>query len=399
MYMKFFDIFFSAEFKPGTLKNNLKSLSSLCDIISHYTFDIKYMDKVSNIIAALLSRTDSIYIMCENLDKLIKKIKQKISIKIIKPYIETICLWTKEEIKRKDKSGILLNTMQNFLELIIKSIDYSSKDETEFLNKVLTSYAFSQESSNVIIPKEDNIISFFKELIIKSDNINSNIIASFGKMILANIPISKENSNFILSLSNKKLNIFVSRQIIASIAYQMKMQQLYHIKPQNVENLLMGLKNIHNKNSDILLPFIAQLIDYKTAKKSIDNSTLFFSYGQNQSINEYIKMPFDVFQLPKTGDWTPLFEEIIIEIICKALVSEKYHISELAVNILSSVSLSNENITKKIAPFIANLINNYNNKTCSAVFIQFISDFILEPANNKYLDIKNNFISMLEKEA
>jgi hypothetical protein len=62
-------------------------------------------------------------------------------------------------------------------------------------------------------------------------------------------------------------------------------------------------------------------------------------------------MPFDVFQLPKTGDWTPLFEEIIIEIICKALVSEKYHISELAVNILSSVSLSNENITKKNSSF------------------------------------------------
>ena len=399
MYMKFFDIFFSAEFNPETLKNNLKSLSSLCDIISHYTFDIKYMNKVSNIIAALLSRTDSIYIMCENLDKLIKKIKQKISIKIIKPYIETICLWTKEEIKRKDKSGILLNTMQNFLELIIRSIDYSSKEETEFLNKVLSSYAFSQESANIIIPKEDNIISFFKELIIKIDNINSNIIASFGKMLLEYIPISKENSNFILSLSNKKLNIFVSRQIIASIAYQMKMQQLYHIKPQNVENLLIALKNIHNKNSDILLPFIAQLIDYKTAKKSIDNSTLFFSYGQNQSINEYIKMPFDVFQLPRTEDWTQVFEEIIIEIICKALVSEKYHISELSVNILSSVSLSNENITKKIAPFIANLINNYNNKTCSDVFIQFISDFILEPANNKYLDIKNNFISMLEKEA
>ena len=108
-------------------------------------------------------------------------------------------------------------------------------------------------------------------------------------------------------------------------------------------------------------------------------------------------MPFDVFQLPRIEDWTQVFEEIIIEIICKALVSEKYHISELAVNILSSVSLSNENITKKIAPFIANLINNYNNKTCSDVFIQFISDFILEPANNKYLDIKDNFISKFEK--
>ena len=107
-------------------------------------------------------------------------------------------------------------------------------------------------------------------------------------------------------------------------------------------------------------------------------------------------MPFDTLQLPKTGDWTNIFEEIIIDIICKALISEKFHISELAVNILSSVSLSNENITKKISPFIANIINNYNNKNCSEVFIQFISDFILEPANDKYPDIKSSFISMFK---
>ena len=91
--------------------------------------------------------------------------------------------------------------------------------------------------------------------------------------------ISKENSDFILSLSKKNLNIFVSRQIITSIAYQMKMQQLYHIKAQNVENLLLSLKNIYEKNSDILIPFIALLIDKKTAEKSFNNSTLFYSYG------------------------------------------------------------------------------------------------------------------------
>ena len=396
IYQKFYDIFFSAEFNPDLLKKNIKSLSSLCEIISNYTFSTKYMDKISNVFAAVLSRTDSIYLLCENINKLIKKIKQKINIKIIKPYIETICSWTKGEIERKDKSGILLDTMQNFLKLIFISIDYSSKEETDFLNIILSSYAFSKESANVIIPNEPRIFSFLKEQIIKKNNINNNIIASFTKMLLANIPISKEDSSFILSLSKKKFNIFVSRQIIASIAYQMKMQQLYHIKPENIENLLTSLKNIHDKNSDILLPFIAQLIDYKTAKKTLDNSTLFFSYGQNQSINEYIKMPFGVFQLPKTGDWTNIFEEIIIDIICKALISEKFHISELAVNILSSVSLSNENITKKIAPFIANIINNYNNKNCSAVFIQFISDFILEPANNKYLDIKSSFVSMFK---
>ena len=344
-------------------------------------------------------RTDSINAMCENLDEIQSIMKQKINIKIVKPYIEKICSWTKEEIEHKDKTGKLLNTMQNLLELIFNSIDYSSKEDTDFLIKVLSSYVFSQESSEIQIPKKDEIYTFLKEEIIKSNNINSNIIASFSKILLAEIPISKENSEFILSLSKKNLNIFISRTLIASIAFQMKMQQLYHIKISNAENLLQSMKNIHDKNSDILLPFIAQLIDYKTAKHSLDNSTLFFSYGQNQSINEYIKMPFDVFQLPRNGDWAPIFEEIIIEIICKALLSEKYHISELAVNILSSVSLSNENITKKIAPFISNTINNYNNKTCSKVFIQFISDFVFEPNNNNYPDIKKSFISMFKNVA
>ena len=284
------------------------------------------------------------------------------------PYIETICTWTKEEIERKDKSGILLDTMQNFLKIILWSIDYSSNQEKEFLTKILSSYAFSKESANIRIPNNDKIIEFLKELIIDKNNINNNIIASLCKKLLNKVPISKEDSEFILSLSKKNINIFVSRQIIASIAYQMKMQQIYRMKVQNIDNLFNSLKNIHDKNSDILMPFISQLIDYDTAKKCFNNSTLFFGYGQNTSINEFITMQFDVLQFPRMGDWAKIFEEIIIEIICKALVSEKAHISEMAVNILSSVSLSNENITTKIAPFITDLINNYNNKTSSDVF-------------------------------
>ena len=101
----------------------------------------------------------------------------------------------------------------------------------------------------------------------------------------------------------------------------MKMQQLYKIKPQNVDNLFNSLKNIHDKNSDILLPFISQLIDFNTTKKSFDNSTLFFSYGQNMSVKDFIQMTFDILEFPRTGDWSHVFEEIIIEIICKALVS------------------------------------------------------------------------------
>ena len=397
MNHKFFDIFFSSEFNPELLKQNSNSLSSLCDIISKYNFDTKYMDKVSNVIASILMRTDSIDFMCENLKKIIENIKDKINIKIVKPYIEEICQWTKEEIDKKDKSGILLNTMKDLLELILISVDYSSQEKKEFLSNIFTSFAFSKETADIAIPENDKAITFLKELIIEKNNINSNITASLGKKLLNKIPITKEDSNFILSLSKKNINnIFISRQIIASIAYQMKMQQLYRIKAKNVDNLFNSLKNIHDKNSDILLPFISQLIDYNTAKKSFDNSTLFFSYGQNKSVKDFIQMTFDTLQFPRTEDWSQVFEEIIIEIICKALVSEKAHISELAVNILSSVSLSNEKIKKKIAPFIADLINNYNNKISSDVFIHFITDFILEPANIKYIDIKNNFISLLK---
>ena len=396
MFQKFFEIFFSAEFNAEIIQKNNDSLSSLSDIISIYPFDAKYLDKVSNILAANLMKTDNINIMCKNLGKIIKNIYDKINIKIVKPYIGTICTWTKEEIERKDKSGILLDTMQNFLKIILWSIDYSSNQEKEFLTKILSSYAFSKESANIRIPNDNKIIEFLKELIIEKNNINNNIIASLCKKLLNKVPISKEDSEFILSLSKKNINIFVSRQIIASIAYQMKMQQIYRMKVQNIDNLFNSLKNIYYKNSDILMPFISQLIDYDTAKKCFNNSTLFFGYGQNTSINEFITMPFDVLQFQRTGDWAQIFEEIIIEIICKALVSEKAHISEMAVNILSSVSLSNENITTKIAPFITDLINNYNNKTSSDVFIQFITDFILEPANIKYSDIKNSFISMLK---
>ena len=404
MYKKFFDIFFSSEFDPNSISKNKKSLSSLCQIISKYTVEEKYINKVSNIIAAVLMQENSINYMCENLKILMNKIQPKINIKIIKPYIEKICSWTKEEIERKDKSSVLLKTMIKLLELIFSSINYSSKEETDFLIKIISSYAFSKETAdiNLCINKmnKEIIFSFLKKEILSNDNINNNIIASLSKKILGEIPISKENSEFILNLSKKKLNsIFVSRQIIASITYQMKMQQLLRLKAQNVDNLFTSMKNIHDKNSDILLPFIAQLIDYKTAKKSLDNSTLFFNMGQNVSINEYIIMPFDVFQLPRGGEWAPVFEKIIIQIICHSLFSEKSHIQELAVNILSSLSLSYENITQKIAPFISNVINNYNNKNCSTVFIQFISDFVFEPNNNIYEDIKKSFISMFKNVA
>ena len=127
MYAKFYAVFFSAEFSPEIISKNLKSLCSICEIISTHSLDSKHMDNVSNVIAALLMRTDAVNIICENLDKIIKVIKNRINISIIRPHVEAICSWTKEEIESKDKSGVLLKTMHNFLGLILMSIDCSSQ--------------------------------------------------------------------------------------------------------------------------------------------------------------------------------------------------------------------------------------------------------------------------------
>jgi len=397
-YNKFFDILFSTEYNPNTLKENIDSLSSLCEIISHYNyqFDDKYIDKVSSVIAAILMRADSLDLMCENLKKLIdNKNLKKINIKAIIPQIKEIYSWTKDIIERKDKSGILLKTMEKFIEIILNSIDYSSKEETDFLVGVLSSYIFSKETADIVIPKSKIASDFLKEKILSVEDINNNIIASFSKLLLSNVPISKEDASFILSLSEKKLDIFVSRQLIASIAYQMKCQQLYHFKGQNIDILYEALKNVYNKNSDLLIPFISQLIDYETAQLAISNSTLFFN--SNISINNFCKIPFGKLQFPRTGEWESIFEKIIIDMICTSLTSDKAHISELVVTILSSVSLSNDNITDKIAPFIKNILNNYNNKNFQSTLIKFATDFILESTNSKYKDIIESFIDFLRR--
>ena len=397
-YSKFFDILFSTEYNPNTLKENIDSLSSLCEIISHYNyqFDDKYIDKVSSVIAAILMRADSLDLMCENLKKLIEnKNLKKINIKAIIPQIKEIYSWTKDIIERKDKSGILLKTMEKFIEIILNSIDYSSKEETDFLVGVLSSYVFSKETADIVIPKSKIASDFLKEKILSVEDINNNIIASFSKLLLSNVPISKEDASFILSLSEKKLDIFVSRQLIASIAYQMKCQQLYHFKGQNIDILYEALKNVYNKNSDLLIPFISQLIDYETAQLAISNSTLFFN--SNISINNFCKIPFGKLQFPRTGEWESIFEKIIIDMICTSLTSDKAYISELVVTILSSVSLSNDNITDKIAPFIKNILNNYNNKNFQPTLIKFATDFILESTNSKYKDIIESFIDFLRR--
>ena len=395
-YEKIYDLFFSEEFDTNLLKKNNDSLFSLCQILNELDkFNMKYFESISSIFNAILMQTDNINNMCENLKKLENENIKKINIQKIIPQIEEICSWKKEIIQKKDKNGDLLIKMIKFLELILRSVDYSSKKEIEFLIKILSSEIFSKESDKIKIPNDEKIISFFKEIIINNNSINNNIIASFSKLILTKIPISKEDSNFILTLSSKNLNVFVSRHLLALICYQMKCQQLFYIKPQNIDILFESMKNIYKNNSDILTPFISQLIDFQSANEAITDSTLFFD--SNESIKDYIKVPFGKLQFPRKNEWEPIFEEIVVEIICNALNSGQAHISELAIKILSSVSLSNSKIIDKIAPFILNIIKKYNNKTTNLNFVKFIIDFILESNNSKYKDIMNSFTELIEK--
>ena len=392
---KIFDILFSINYNPNILKKNTDSLSSLCDIISKCTFANEYNKNITALISAILMQTNSIDFIIDNLNKLLENIEIKLIIKDIIPQFEEICSWRKEIIEQKNKSGTLLNTMKDLIYPILTSINYSSNEEKEFLIKILTSYIFSKETSSIKIPKNEEIIQFLRLNLLSVENINNNIIASFTKFILSNIPISKEDASFIFSLSKKKLDPFVSRQIISSITYQMKCQQLYNIKPENIEILFESLKNIYNNNSELILPFIAQLIDKKVAKEAIEDSTLWFNF--NQSPNDFIKMPFGKLQFPKNGEWENFFEKIIIDIICNALLSEKVHISELAIRILSSVSLTNININEKIEPFIINILKNYNNKNSNPFFIKFISDFVLESSNMKFKDTIIAFINLFKR--
>ena len=395
-YDKFYDIFFSAEYNPEILKKNINSLSSLCNISSKCKTINKYINNITAIISAVLNKNNSIKFICENLNKLMINTKLKINIDKIIPQIEEICSWTKEFVEENDKSSILLQTMNKFLELILENIDLSSDNQKRLIIKILTSYPFSKETSLIKIPDNKEFISFLKENILNKENINHNIISSLSKFILSKIPIEKDDISFILSLSQKKLdNPFVSRQIIASIAYQMKNQQLYHIKPQNIDLLVESLKNIYDKEKELMLPFITQIIDLEKTKEAIGKSILW--YNMRQSPNDFVEMKFGKLQFPKNGDWEIYFEKIIIEIICNALNSEKMHVSELADRILSSISLVNPKISDKIAPFITNLLKNYNYKNINNIFIKFSTDFILESSNEKYADTVDSFINLFKK--
>ena len=97
----------------------------------------------------------------------------------------------KRNYRKKDKEGELLPTLKNLLEIIIKNIDYTSNEQKNFLKNILTSYAFSKETSKIEIPNNKLCISFLKEIILSMNNINNNIIASLSKHLLNNSNIKR----------------------------------------------------------------------------------------------------------------------------------------------------------------------------------------------------------------
>ena len=89
---------------------------------------------------------------------------------------------------------------------------------------------------------------------------------------------------------------------------------------------------------------------------------------------------------------------MIIEIIADGLVSEKSHVSELSVRVLSVASLDNEKINDRIAPFIASSLV-YNPKKQLSILIKFSTEFVLKESNAKYDTTINAFIDIFKSAA
>ena len=162
----------------------------MCDIIEYCKFNTEYSKNITSVISAVLMQTNSINFMYSNLRKLLSNRNLKINVEDLILNINEVCSWTKEIMEKKDKEDRLMPILIDLLEIIIKNIDYTSKEQKNFLTKILSSYAFSHEISSIKIPNNEHCISFLKEVILSMDNINNNIIASLSKHLLNKIPIS-----------------------------------------------------------------------------------------------------------------------------------------------------------------------------------------------------------------
>ena len=129
LYKNFFDIFFSTEFNANILSKNLSSLSSVCDIIEYCKFNTEYIKNITSVISAVLMQTNSINFMYPNLRKLLSNRNLKINVEDLIPNINEVCSWTKEIMEKKDKEDRLMPILIHLLEIIIKNIDYTSKEQ------------------------------------------------------------------------------------------------------------------------------------------------------------------------------------------------------------------------------------------------------------------------------
>jgi hypothetical protein len=196
-------------------------------------------------------------------------------------------------------------------------------------------------------------------------------------------------------MSQRNIDTEARRHIVAAIARQVKLQELYEIKPSQVDVLFNSLKSIFYQDQNAMTTFIGQLINSNLARAAIQKSKLFFDINQNTS--EYAKMPFGNLQFPRRDSWTTFFEDVASEFMCSALLSPHKHINNLAVRVLGSVTSSNDKITEKIAPFISKCLSKYNNKSRNVLLLSFSTSFVMVSLNKKFNNTTDSFIELFRK--
>ena len=255
---------------------NEKSLQSLVSFIGSFnSINNAHIHKVTALLESAI--IGGYWNVVESLLNL----KSKFDIEQLIPQIEHVCSFTKEMIENNDKENTFLSIMNNLLQVIVRDADYKSERQQSILRKVFGALSFSYETSGIKIPESG--IKFIEEVILKSDAINSNIVASLAKQELSYVPLSDESTDFIFEVSGKELDAFVMRQIVASIGYQLKCQQLYCIDPTHADKLFDAIKRNYMKNPELMIPFIAQIVDSSAAKKALANSTLWFNLNQDRA--------------------------------------------------------------------------------------------------------------------
>jgi hypothetical protein len=296
-----------------------------------------------------------------------------------------------------DKS--YLETADCILNALLNSVDFNQSDCRSSLPITLIEEAFQSHFFANAFPifssKDEQILGIFESILSSEKKFSSRSISETSKKALQIIPITDSHVDFVFRMSQRNIDTEARRHIVAAIARQVKLQELYGIKPSQVDILFNSLKNIFYQDQNAMTTFIGQLIDSNLARAAIQKSQLFFDINQNPS--EYVRMPFGNLQFPRSDSWTTFFEDVASEFMCSALLSPHKHINDLAVRVLGSVTSSNDKITEKIAPFISKCLSEYNNKSTNALLLSFSTSFVMVSRNKKFDQTTDAFIELFRK--